>query len=99
MIELAGLKRDLLHPVRHRLSRKNGEHSAGWIGGGTRYTEASAWTRENFREFWYGVVRRVRDGRVRAHEGEVRRWWRRRGWREGEGGYWEVEGKRADLEL
>lgn len=96
VIELAGLKRDLLHPVRHRLSRDNGEHSVGLLGGGARYTEVAARTRENFREFWYGVVRRVRGGRVRVYEGEMWRWWRKRA---GEGGYWEEGGKTADLEL
>ena len=103
VVELAGLKREILHPVRHRLSRENGEYNAGLIGGRARYTEVSAKTRENFRDFWYGVVRKVRDGRVQAYEGEVRRWRvrmakaeRRRRRKETKGSYGDVAGKGAD---
>lgn len=105
--ELAGLKRDLLPEVRYRLSCENGEYNAALIGGGARYSEVSARTRENFREFWYGLIRRMRDGHVRAWEGEVSGWRRRRaeaGSRkraERKRAYWDVTGvgRRADPKL
>lgn len=93
---IAALKRDLLPPHREARSREHGEFTAARFGGAT-YTELSAKTRQGLREFWFGLIRKLREDRVEAWRGEVRMYRaRERREREGSGrAYWEVKGERA----
>ena len=74
---MVGLKRDLLTAGREEGSRQHGDETAASFDG-AEYYELSAKTRQGLREFWFSIIRKLRDQRVELWREEVGAYQRRK---------------------
>ena len=93
---MVGLKRDLLRTDDEARSREYGDLVSRDFGD-LEYFELSAKTRQGMREFWYGLIRKLREARLEAWREEVRKHHQRREEMEGrERAYLALTGEKPD---